>query len=87
MNNDSKKVFDSNLTTAAIGFIFANMQGFKPKKLAPTKENLKKFQEQFTGHPLCGCFSCMELAKNFILENHSIKEEVISESMRELDSK
>lgn len=80
MKNDRMKaVFDNNLEIAGKGLL-----GFAVKKLAPTKENLKKFREQFSG-PLCGCIGCMELSKNFILENHAMKEEVVTASMKDLD--
>jgi hypothetical protein len=74
-------VFDNNCKIAANGFL-----GFDVKKLKPSKENLKKFQEQFNGHSLCGCFSCMEIAKTFVVSNVDIKEDVIFESMKDLNT-
>lgn len=76
-----KTIFEDNLNIASKGFL-----GFKVRKLKPTKENLEKFRRQFTGHPMCGCISCMELAKNFIMETADIKEEVIKISMDEAEN-
>ena len=73
-------VLDRNMRTAGRGLL-----GFNVKKLTPSKENKKKFQEQFDGHSLCGCYSCMQIAKTFINSNQTIKEEVITESMKDLD--
>jgi hypothetical protein len=74
-------VFESNLKEASLGLL-----GFAVRKLAPTKENLKKFQLQFSGHPLCSCFGCIELGKNFAMSNRDIKEEIISVSTDEVQS-
>ena len=73
--------FESNLKEASLGLL-----GFAVRKLAPTKENLKKFQEQFSGHPLCSCFGCVELGKNFAMSDRNIKEEIISVSTDEVQS-
>lgn len=82
MKKEYKEVFDINLNTACRGIL-----GFAVKKLAPTKENLKKFNEQFSTGPLCSCVGCMELAKTFILDTHSAKEAVITASMDDLKIK
>jgi len=75
-------VLDTNTTIAGRGLL-----GFEVKKLVPSKENKKKFEEQFTiGHNGCGCYSCMELAKIFIDKSPDIKEEIISESTKDLES-
>lgn len=74
-------VFEGNTIIAATGLL-----GFAVKKLAPSKENLRKFQEQFTGHPICGCVGCIEIGKQFALKTLDIKEEIIGESMKDLDA-
>lgn len=76
-----KDVYDNNTNIASKGLL-----GFAVKKLAPTKENKKKFELQFDTHSLCGCYSCMELAKTFIDNSASIKEEIVSESMKDLEA-
>lgn len=86
LNRSEKRVvadrqFDYNLEIAASGLL-----GFAVKKLAPTKENLKRFQEQFTGHPLCGCVACLELGKSFAMSKPDVKEEIITVSMDEIES-
>lgn len=73
------EVYNDNVKIAGTGLL-----GFSVRKLAPSKENLKKFQEQFNGHPMCGCYSCIELAKTFVISTPSIKEEVITQSMKDL---
>lgn len=72
--------FDCNTIVAAKGLL-----GFAVKILAPTKENLEKFQKQFNGHPMCGCYSCIELGKQFALKTPDIKEEIVRESMLDLE--
>lgn len=74
-----KIVYETNVGIAGLGLL-----GFTVKKLAPTKKNLQKFQEQFNGHPLCGCVACLELAKTFVKASAEIREEVIAESMNDL---
>lgn len=73
-------MFDQNTITAAKGLL-----GFAVKRLAPTKENFEKFQKQFNGHPMCGCYSCIELGKQFALKTPEIKEEIIGEATYDLD--
>lgn len=73
------KIYNTNVDIASLGLL-----GFTVKKLAPTKKNLQKFQEQFNGHPICGCVACLELAKTFVKASHEIREEVITESMNDL---
>lgn len=79
MTKNKQIIFDNNVTIAGRGLL-----GFAVKKLAPTKKNLEKFQKQFNGHNLCGCYSCLELAKMFVVSSPDIREEVITESMKEL---
>lgn len=73
-------VLDMNTTIASRGLL-----GFKVKKLAPSKENKQRFDQQFTGHPLCGCVGCMELAKIFIDKAPDMKEAIVTESMNDLN--
>lgn len=73
-----QKIFEENLTIATTGLL-----GFAVKKLAPSKKNMERFQKQFTGHPLCGCMSCMEIGKSFILNDQVMKEEIIAESTKD----
>ena len=74
-------MFDRNINTAAHGIL-----GFEVRKLKPTKENIEKFKKQFEVHTLCGCFSCVEIAKTFVLNSSQIKEEVIVESNHNVES-
>lgn len=73
-------IFDKNMDIACLALL-----GFNTKKLAPSKKNLQKFQEQFSGHPMCGCYSCMELAKTFVSSTPDMKEDVVSAAMMELE--
>lgn len=74
-------VIDMNTYIAGRGLL-----GFNVKKLAPSKENKKKFDDEFSRQGgLCGCYSCMELAKIFINKAPDIKESVVAESMKDLE--
>jgi hypothetical protein len=84
LNDDEQKlvktyIFDMNKEIAGKGLL-----GFDVKKLSPSKETKKKFDEQFTGHPLCGCVGCMQLANIFIDKSPDIREEIIVESVKDL---
>jgi len=72
---------NNNTKVASLGLL-----GFEVKKLAPTKENKERFDNQFNGHPMCGCVGCMELAKIFIDKAPDIQEAIIVESMNELEN-
>lgn len=74
------RVIGENMKIAGEGLL-----GFKVNKLSPSKENKKRFDEGFTGHPLCGCYGCLELAKIFIDKTPDMKEAVITESMNDLE--
>lgn len=74
------KIYDKNITTASRG-----LNGFDVKILKPTKENLKKFQEQFAIHQMCGCYSCIQAGKLFVEARHDLKEEVIGASTQEFE--
>jgi len=57
------------------------------KKLSPTKENKRKFDEQLTiGHNGCGCFSCVELARIFVDKAPDIKEAIIGEATKDIEA-
>jgi predicted house-cleaning NTP pyrophosphatase (Maf/HAM1 superfamily) len=77
----SKTVYDRNIKIASIG-----LNGFDVQILKPTKENLKKFQDQFAAHPMCGCYACIQLGKTFIENNVELKENVIAVSTEELEN-
>jgi hypothetical protein len=75
-------IYDINKEIAGKGLL-----GFDVKKLLPSKENKKKFSEQFQpSHQLCACVGCMQLANIFIDKSPDIKEEIIVESMKDLQS-
>lgn len=74
-------ILNKNTITACLG-----LQGFTVSKLTPSKENRKKFQQEFKTDYLCGCVGCMEMAKIFIDKSEDMREEVIYESTRELEA-
>jgi hypothetical protein len=74
-------ILSDNTATASRGLL-----GLAVKKLAPTKENKKKFDLDFSGHSLCGCYGCMELAKIFIDKSPDIQEEIVEQSTRDLEA-
>jgi len=74
-------ILSENTATASRGLL-----GLAVKKLAPSKENKRKFDIDFTGHQLCGCVGCMELAKIFIDKSPDIKEEIVEQSTRDLEA-
>jgi hypothetical protein len=78
---DKSTILSENTAIASRGLL-----GFAVKKLAPSKENKRKFDADFSGHQLCGCVGCMELAKIFIDKSPDIREEIIEQSMRDLES-
>jgi hypothetical protein len=79
----AKLVYEKNIDITAKGLL-----GFDtPSILAPTKENIEKFNKQFETHFLCGCYSCVELGRLFIKADHELHERVISVSTKELESK
>jgi hypothetical protein len=78
----AKLVYEKNLDITAKGLL-----GFDaPSVLAPTKENIEKFNRQFETHFLCGCVGCVELGKMFIKADHELNERVIGVSTQELDA-
>lgn len=76
---DKTSILENNTNIAALGLL-----GFEVKKLAPSKENKKRFDDQFNNHQLCGCVGCIDLAKIFIDKMPDIKEAIIVESMIEM---
>jgi hypothetical protein len=74
-------IFDTNKEIAGRGLL-----GFDVKKLSPSKKTKKEFDEQFTGHPLCGCVGCMQLANIFIDKSPDVWEEIIVESVKDLQT-
>jgi hypothetical protein len=74
-------VIKENTEIAGFGLL-----GFNVKKLAPSKKNKEKFDQDFTGHPLCGCVGCMELAKIFIDKAPDIQEEIHIESAKDIET-
>lgn len=74
-------VIRENTEIAGFGLL-----GFAVKKLAPSKKNKEKFDLDFSGHPLCGCVGCMELAKIFIDRSPDIQEEIHIESAKDIEA-
>lgn len=72
-------IFDTNKEIAGRGLL-----GFTVDKLSPSEKAKKEFDEQFTGHPLCGCVGCLQLANIFIDKSPDVWEEIIVQSVEDL---
>ncbi len=60
---------------------------FKPlTQLTVPEAKKKSFQTSRAPHAMCGCFSCMELAKTFVLDDEELKQDVEDASAKYVDN-